>query len=340
MTSIAEELKQLAELLESGHISAEEFEGQKAQLLSRGAAATPTAAAPPPSPVQSNPGAGAAPSPDKPAPQSGAGIGLVMLGLLGVAVGAALLAPDKDPAEPSPPAQVEQAAPEPVQLSASACPASGDSPVLVVATGKKFEPMYNMTGSSPWGFDIDLAREIARRIGKDDVSFRSVKSSRRLAARGEADMGIQAISLKPSREKENLFSLPYIESSFVVVANKSLGTVDRGDLKHLSCAVGKNHLYQLELKKIGCAVQNYKNKAAAENAVRSGESDFTVTDEANARVLSGEYSLFQPGISLGSDRYAIAMQLGNHELKTAVDSALREMRQDGTLQGLRDKYGL
>ena len=213
---------------------------------------------------------------------------------------------------------------------------------LIVGTGKHCEPMFDMRSSSPRGFDIDLAREVAKRIGKQRVSFRSFTSSRRIAARGEVDMAIQAISIKPEREREHLFSSPYLESSFVVIANQYQVGLRSRDLAGKVCAVWPNRVYESELRRTGCSMTNFKTKVAALNAVRSGEVDFTVTDEANATVLVEDSGgrLTQPGIFLNSDRYGIVMKLGNYELKRGVDQALEDMRRDGTLRSLRGKYGI
>lgn len=156
-------------------------------------------------------------------------------------------------------------------------------------------------------------------------------------------MAVQAISIKPEREREHLFSAPYLESSFVVIANWRNAGLRSHELAGRACAVWPNRVYQSELKQTGCSMKNYQTKMAALSAVKRGEVDFTVTDEANANALveqDGGETLIRPGIFLNSDRYGIVLKLGNYRLKGEVDRALEAMRRDGTLRKLRTKHGL
>jgi ABC-type amino acid transport substrate-binding protein len=132
----------------------------------------------------------------------------------------------------------------------------------------------------------------------------------------------------------------------VVIANQyrvgDLGMEVSRDLEGFVCAVWPNRVYQAELRRTGCTMSHFQTKVAALNALRRGEVDFTVTDEANATALVEDSGgrLTQLGIFLNSDRYGIVMKLGNYELKRGVDRALDDMRRDGTLRELRGKHGI
>ena len=225
------------------------------------------------------------------------------------------------------------------QLPGSAFPASGSGSRLIVGTGQQYEPMFDTTGSQPRGFDIDLAHALAERLGKSGgVTFRVVKSSRSEAAAGSVDVGLQAISITPERERVNLFSIPYLSSRFVIVVHPDIaGSIRSTALRGKVCAVGPNALYTGELKETGCTLKSYSSNVAAMGAVERGEAALTITDETHAETLSG---LVNTGVSTGTDQYGVAMKPGNHTLKNAVDESLRQLEQDGTLLQLRQRYGI
>lgn len=290
----------------------------------------PKPAKPAPRPAKPPPNPARPPKPPPvhvaPPPKSGRPW-LAVLGLLALAAlagGGLLMVGESAP--PPPPKAVA-----PVLPGALAFPASGASDALIVATGNSYLPYYDHTGSTPRGSDVLLARELATRLGKTRVDFRPGKGVRARVAAGSADVGIAAISITPTRAKETLFSLPYEETSFRAVGTRSLRP---GDMMGASCSVWKDHaLYTGLLKKSGCALQLAESHADALDMVRRGRVDVTVLDAPAARRV--EPPLKELAIHLGEDRLGIALQLGNGELKGAVDAALQDMKRDGTLRRLR-----
>ena len=225
------------------------------------------------------------------------------------------------------------------ELSADAFKASGSDSTLIVGTGTKFEPMFDTTDTVATGFDIDLARELALRLNKDDVRFISTSSARREAENGRVDLAIAAISITPQRLNENLFSLPYMESEFIVIANiEYKGQISAGNLSQFSCVVGPNGVYSSQLERTGCNKSTEKSTLQAVDSVASGIAAFTVIDQAYKGDLKNP-NLFRPGISLSTDSYGVVMQLGNLELKKAVDVILVDLNTDGTIKTLRRRYG-
>ena len=227
--------------------------------------------------------------------------------------------------------------PETVHPPASAFPASASGPALVVGTGRKYWPYFDLTGT-PRGFDVEFGHELARRLGKQHASFRSGDSVRQRAARGEVDLSIGAISITPERERENLFSIPYHRTEFVAVAADGAGLRPAPDLSGLMCSVYRAHnLYRSILDKTACRLVEASSHDEAIEMVRDGRADVTVVDVANAGVVSG---VVDTGVGLGGDRFGVALQLGNLVLKKAVDAAIRSLLSDGTLSELRDRFDL
>lgn len=226
-----------------------------------------------------------------------------------------------------------QAQPE-WDIPASPFRASGGSPMLIVATGIAFPPMFETSGEAK-GYDVDLARALAPRLGKQDVRFIGAKGLRERVGRGEADLGIGAISVTPSRERETLFSIPYLTPKVTAYVPAD-SPLPPKSLSTRRCYVAHD-VNREQAASAGCTVVGVKDSAAALAGVREGKADIFVMDTLEALAHRDEWA--PTAIVLHTDRYAIALQLGNNELKSLVDRALREMIADGTLATLDARYG-
>lgn len=212
---------------------------------------------------------------------------------------------------------------------------------MIVGTGGKAMPMYDTSGQ-PRGFDIDLANEIAKHLGKTGVTFQSDGSPRRQARKSQVDMALAAISITPKREQEQTFSVPYLTSRFMIAASqRSASRVSSRNLRGLRCAVSKRHtLYKTELSKTGCQQVQARSNKDAMSMVQRGEAEVTIIDETFAPALASKYNLVITDVYTAEDRYGVAMSKGNLTLKRAVDKAIQAMQSDGTMAKLRSRYGL
>ena len=87
------------------------------------------------------------------------------------------------------------------------------------------------------------------------------------------------------------------------------------------------------------AVVRYDNGALAVEALKGGKVDIVIIDNEPAKsyvaantglkILETEYAV---------EDYAICFQKGNDDLKTAVDGALTDLINDGSVQAIIDKY--
>lgn len=301
--------------------------------------ATPAPAPPPPktptpkAPVPSPPIPAPTPAAPKPQQSSGCGClaGVLLLVLIAFCCAQNLNNPRSSPsgqrrAPPPPPAPAEPAAPP------SLFRASGDQgPALIVGIGKKFVPMFDTTATPATGFDVDLATELARRLGKGQLSLRTLDAVRDAAEAGSVDLSIAAISVTPEREAETLFSIPYLEPALVTVGLAERTTPHEGNLAGYRCA-NAHEQYEPAATAAGCVKVAARSLERSLAAVQAGQADFAVMDAVEAGQLSPPWVVLGP--SIGTDHYAVAMQPGNLELKQRVDQAITDMRTDGTLTAL------
>ena len=213
---------------------------------------------------------------------------------------------------------------------------------LTMATNATFPP-YEMTTDSGEieGIDVDTAKAIAEKLGLelqiDDMDFDAALLS---VQQGKADIVMAGVTVTDERKAVMDFSDSYatgIQSIIVPndsdiaspddLAGKKIGT-QRGTPGYIYCSddFGED------------SVVAYDNGLTAVQALNNGQVDAVVIDDAPAK----EYVAANPGLnvldtSYAEEDYAIGMAKGS-ALEDAVNKALEELKADGTLQSIVDKY--
>ena len=214
---------------------------------------------------------------------------------------------------------------------------------LTMATNATFPPYEMTTDSGEFeGIDIDTAKAIADKLGLelqiDDMDFDAALLS---VQQGKADIVMAGVTVTDERKAVMDFSDSYatgIQSIIVPegsdiaspddLAGKKIGT-QRGTTGYIYCSddFGDD------------AVVAYDNGLTAVQALNNGQVDAVVIDNAPAK----EYVAANPGLkvletSYAEEDYAIGMNKDNTALVEAVNAALEELKADGTLQSIVDKY--
>ena len=213
---------------------------------------------------------------------------------------------------------------------------------LTMATNATFPP-YEMTTDSGEieGIDVDTAKAIAEKLGLelqvDDMEFDAALLS---VQQGKADIVMAGVTVTDERKAVMDFSDSYatgIQSIIVPndsdiaspddLAGKKIGT-QRGTTGYIYCSddFGED------------SVVAYDNGLTAVQALNNGQVDAVVIDNAPAT----EYVAANPGLkvldtSYAEEDYAIGMAKGS-ALEDAINKALEELKADGTLQAIVDKY--
>ena len=213
---------------------------------------------------------------------------------------------------------------------------------LTMATNATFPP-YEMTTDAGdiEGIDVETAQAIADKLGLelqiDDMDFDAALLS---VQQGKADIVMAGVTVTDERKAVMDFSDSYatgIQSIIVPegsdiaspddLAGKKIGT-QRGTTGYIYCSddFGDD------------AVVAYDNGLTAVQALNNGQVDAVVIDNAPAK----EFVAANPGLkildtSYAEEDYAIGMAK-NSPLEDAVNSALEELKADGTLQAIVDKY--
>ncbi len=214
---------------------------------------------------------------------------------------------------------------------------------LTMSTNAAFPP-YEMTTDSGdlEGIDIEVAGAIAKKLGLelqvDDMDFDAALLA---AQQGKSDIVMAGVSVTEERQKVMEFSDPYATGVQVIIVKedsdiasvenldgKMIGT-QRGTTGNIYCTddYGEDH------------VTTYDNGLTAVQALMNGQVDCVVIDQEPAKAfVAANQGLKILDTEYVSEDYAIGMAKGNTALQSAVNKALAELQEDGTVQSIVDKY--
>lgn len=199
------------------------------------------------------------------------------------------------------------------------------------------------------GIEPDLAREIARRVlgNNGKVVFKHVAPRDRIKAvtSGDVDMVISSMTITPQRKKIIDFSNPYFVAGQAICVKKTSKIDSYHDLNNKNVIVilgttGENNLRSLEPNAI---IQGYVNNADAFAAFKCDGNDAISTDDALLLGLAMEnnnYKILPERLS--KEPYGIAFKKSKNaaSLKTNINIILNDMKRDGTLDTIKENWGV
>ncbi len=214
---------------------------------------------------------------------------------------------------------------------------------LIMSTNAAFPPYEMTTDSGEFeGIDIETAQAIADKLGLelqiDDMDFDAALLA---VQQGKSDMVMAGVTVTDERQNVMDFTDSYATGiqSIIVKEDSDIASVDdlagkkigtqRGTTGYLYCSddFGDENIVA------------YDDGLTAVQMLNNGQVDCVVIDNAPAK----EFIAANPGLKLldtayVEESYAIGVGKGNTELKDAINTALEELKADGTLQAIVDKY--
>ena len=213
---------------------------------------------------------------------------------------------------------------------------------LTMATNAEFPPYEYYEGEKVVGIDAEVAEKIAEKLGLEleikDVSFDSIIPG---VQSGKYDMGLAGMTVTDERKRSVNFSDSYATGiqSVIVKEDSKIASID--DLKGKKIGVQTATTGDIYASDDYGEdnVKRYENGAAAVAALTANKVDCVIIDnepaksyvEANKglKILDTEYAV---------EDYAICFSKDSEELQKKVNDALNELKKDGSIQKIVDKY--
>jgi polar amino acid transport system substrate-binding protein len=243
---------------------------------------------------------------------------------------------------------------------------------LVMATNAAFPPYEFKDGNTYKGIDVEIAQAIADKLGMElvieDVEFGAVLTG---VSEGKYDFGMAGITVTETRKKSMDFSDTYATGIQVIIVKdgSTITSLDdlfifneEGDptgLKNTDIKVGVqenttgdiysssavsgwgfNDLNEDESIKTDRVVR-FKTGAEAVSALKAGNVDCVIIDNEPAKsfVAANEgIHILEGNNEYAIEDYAICVKKGNSELLGKINTALAELKKDGTIDGIIEKY--
>ncbi len=213
---------------------------------------------------------------------------------------------------------------------------------LIVATEAGFAPYEYYEAGEIVGVDIDIAREIAKKLNKElvikDVAFDSIINE---VKSGKADIGAAGISYDAERALEVDFSINYTTSNQVVIVKKDGNIKKISDIKDQKIAVQLGTIADSYLTKNFPDVELVREKKylAAIEDLKSSKCEAVVMDELPAKeILKNNPSLVILDGWLTSDSYGMIVKKGNKELLEVINEVLKELSEQGKIDSYIIKH--
>ena len=236
--------------------------------------------------------------------------------------------------------------------------------VIVVSTDPAYPPQsfLNEDTGDYEGFDIDVATEIAERLGVEveftDPTFDAVVAG---GWSGRWDMSVGSVTVTSEREEVLDFTQPYYftPAQMAVLEESEIQSLD--DLAGQVACVGESTTYLFWIEGTlnlpesagevtdppeGLTSTTFPTDIDCAEAWRSGRTEdfqgwLTALPTAQAAVDSGDYPIRLVGDPVFYEPLAVAFDKDvedNDSLVEAVDAIVGEMHEDGTLSDLSDTW--
>lgn len=228
------------------------------------------------------------------------------------------------------------------------CGGGETNETLTLATSVDFPPFEYYEGGEPVGIDVEIAKALGEKLGYEvkieDMNFDSIIPS---IASGKADIAMAGLTVTEDRLQNVDFTDSYATGVQVVIVKEDSDITSVDDL----FAEGANHTVGVQTATTGDVytttdiegaglgkVERYPKGADAIAALTAGKIDCVVIDNEPAKAfVAANEGLKILDTEYITEDYAIALAKDS-ELTESINTALQELKDDGTVQSIIDKY--
>jgi polar amino acid transport system substrate-binding protein len=216
---------------------------------------------------------------------------------------------------------------------------------LRVAVDLGFRPFADQIGGQPAGYDIDLARAVAAKLGLGvelvptgyDALYDSLTS-------GRADLIASALPYAPEQGYRARFSSFYFDDGQVLVVPQGSPVTGAQDLAGLRLGVPLGSDADALARRLATATpsitlrSSYDTPGEALAALRAGQLDAALVDNVAALTATQASPGLRIAAALSSEPLALAVPARAFQLHAEVNRALAELRADGLFERLNARW--
>lgn len=222
-----------------------------------------------------------------------------------------------------------------------------DKGTLVLGLDDSFPPMgFRDENNNIVGFDIDVATEVANRMGVE-LKLQPIEwSTKEMELNtGSVDCLWNGLSIDDERKQAMDLSEPYMTNRMVLVVLNDSEYTDQASLAGKTIGVQNGSTAEKILeesdfsKTIGNTI-GFKDNVTAFMELETNGIDAIFMDEvvANYAITSQnkDFKVLEDGLT--EEEYAVGFKKGNTALKNEVQKYIDEMKADGTMTQISEKW--
>jgi len=200
------------------------------------------------------------------------------------------------------------------------------------------------------GFDIDVAKYVAKKIGVDEknITFKQAPSAQRedLIAQGDVDLVVASYTINDNRKQKVSFAGPYFvagQDLLIKADNTAITGPDSLNGKKLCSVTGSTSAQTVKTKWANdVSLQQYGGYSECVTGLLNGTIDAITTDDiilqGYAAANAGKLKVV--GKPFTSEPYGIGLKKGDTKTQQALDGYIQNMEQDGSwAAALKKNFG-
>jgi len=236
-------------------------------------------------------------------------------------------------------------------LSITACggksSGDGDGKVYKIATDASYAPMESMDKDKIVGFDVDFFDAVMKQAGLNyklsntgwDPMLETVK-------KGDYDAGLSSVSITDERKQTYDFSIPYFESTNMIIVKEGSDIKNATDLKGKKVAVqGSTTADTLMSGIMGATnsdLKKFKSNTLAfqeldKNGVDAAVADIAIVREYAKNNPDKKFVTIEDKQNFGVEYYGVLFPKGS-ELKAKLDPAIKTIIENGKYAEIYKKW--
>jgi polar amino acid transport system substrate-binding protein len=225
---------------------------------------------------------------------------------------------------------------------------SNGSKKFVVGLDDNFPPMgFRDDKGEIVGFDIDLAKEAAKRMGMT-VEFKPVEWDGVIMSLKNKDIDViwNGLTVTDKRKEQINFTKTYLQNKQIIVVKEGSKFAKKADLAGKVVGIQMGSSSEEALNRDSALVKSLKDvRKFADNTqalldLKNGGIDAVIVDEIVGRYYiakkPGEYKVLEE--DLGKEDYGVGVRKEDKEFLEKLDKALDEMKKDGTADKISEKW--
>ena len=217
--------------------------------------------------------------------------------------------------------------------------------VLTVGTDAPYPPFLIGTPGDPnfTGYEIELFNAIAEKIGYPDPQYSNTNFATvfRDTANGLFDISVVSSTILPERERVVDFTDPHYEAqqALLVPEGSDIASVDDLDGAIVGAQDGTTGEAYANDKTGASEVRGFPQGPDAITALTTGQVDATIIDQPVAVDAVEKQGGMEVAEEIQTNElYGFPVAPDNDGLREAVNTALQELKDDGTVEELYEKY--